>query len=299
MCYEQVTERRQLLEEEEDHAGRKRRKNAQETTTTSNPASTPSVMTSISSPAAQQQPLGQAGMATTATGPTSPMLQEHLLDQGDASVLHSLSKKRISGSGFARRSLLSQQEALERDEKEQASKLLQPQSDMEKKEIRQEQEASSRNLVVVVAAAAQTNSSDRAFHKRLVRITSSGSLSEESLDQSKAVEEGNQHLDMVASNHLEQMGKALLSTDAPLLFPELSLQTDQPNKLYEQWISKLMTLATRCCATVEPSVRRGDLLDIRPYVKIKGTLNVCYSRRHPLNLSISIASHLTSCRHLK
>ena len=30
-----------------------------------------------------------------------------------------------------------------------------------------------------------------------------------------------------------------------------------------------MTLATRCCATVEPDVKNGDLLDIRPYCKVK------------------------------
>eukprot|EP00339_Tiarina_fusa_P028493 CAMPEP_0117058044 /NCGR_PEP_ID=MMETSP0472-20121206/40327_1 /TAXON_ID=693140 ORGANISM="Tiarina fusus, Strain LIS" /NCGR_SAMPLE_ID=MMETSP0472 /ASSEMBLY_ACC=CAM_ASM_000603 /LENGTH=131 /DNA_ID=CAMNT_0004775225 /DNA_START=1 /DNA_END=392 /DNA_ORIENTATION=+ len=35
------------------------------------------------------------------------------------------------------------------------------------------------------------------------------------------------------------------------------------------WLSKLMSLATRCCATVEPNLKKGDLLDIRPYVKIK------------------------------
>jgi hypothetical protein len=37
-----------------------------------------------------------------------------------------------------------------------------------------------------------------------------------------------------------------------------------------QWANKLMSLATRCCATVEPNIKRGDMLDIRPYVKIKG-----------------------------
>jgi hypothetical protein len=266
MCYEQVTERRQLLEEEEDYAGRKRRKNAQDS---ANPAvaTTPSGITSISSPA-QHQPLTQATTAANSPGGpgvSSPTLQEEL-DRGDSSVLHSLSKKRTE-SAYARRSLLSQQQALERDEKEQASKLLHTQSELEKQEIQLEKEASSHNLVV-----AQNNGNpDRAFHKRLVRVTSTESLSAGLVDHSKAaVDEGNRHLDLISSSHLEQMGKALLSTDAPRLFPELSQQTDQPNKLYEQWVSKLMALATRCCATVEPSVKKGDFLDIRPYVKIKG-----------------------------
>ncbi len=232
MCYEQVTERQQLLEEEEDI--RKRRKSQEITTTT------PAIISSPSQP------------KPTATN-VSPTLQEQL-DRGDSSVLHSLSKRRTE-SVFARKSLQFQEEALERDEKEQATKILRSLSQSEKEEIQQE----TRDLV---------KSPDRAFHKRLVRMTSSGSLT--ALDRSKAVEEGNWHLGMTVATHLEQLGKALLATDAPLLVPQLSQRSKVPQKLFELWVSKLMTLVTRCCATVEPSVKKGDLLDIRPYVKIKG-----------------------------
>ena len=271
MCYEQVTERRQLLEEEEDIVGRKKRKSVHDTSGPSS-AATPNGVpsTGISPPVQQQQqqPLTPHAETAAATNHVSPTLQEQL-DRGDSSVLQSLSKKRTE-TAYSRRSLLSQQEALERDDKEQAFQLLKSQSELEKQMIQQEKEASSRDLLL--AAAEQNNSSpERACHRRLVRMTSSGSLcADKNLDHTKAVEEGNRHLDMVASNHLEQMCKSLLSTDAPLLFPELSQQTNQPNRLYEQWISTLMGLATRCCATVEPNVKKGDLLDIRPYVKIKG-----------------------------
>jgi hypothetical protein len=86
-------------------------------------------------------------------------------------------------------------------------------------------------------------------------------------------------LGMTAASHLEKMGEGLLASDAPLLWQEVSKQQQQteqqqqqnPNVLYARWISKLMSLATKCCATVEPNVKKGDLLDIRPYVKIKGT----------------------------
>ena len=90
------------------------------------------------------------------------------------------------------------------------------------------------------------------------------------------------------------MGKALLASDAPLLYQELKddaaaaqaaleLASQSPSGVvappnsiapdteYRSWIAKLMALATRCCATVQPNVKKGDLLDIRPYVKIKGT----------------------------
>jgi len=72
------------------------------------------------------------------------------------------------------------------------------------------------------------------------------------------VQQGIQHLGLTAANHLEQLGAALLESDAPLL----------QNR--ERWLQKLMLLATKCCATIEPNVKKGDLLDIRPYVKIKG-----------------------------
>ena len=83
------------------------------------------------------------------------------------------------------------------------------------------------------------------------------------------------HLGMVAADYLEKMTRELIHTDAPLLLEEIkaacevSSSTLQQSKLITLWVNSLMTLATRCCATVEPDVKNGDLLDIRPYCKVK------------------------------
>jgi hypothetical protein len=105
---------------------------------------------------------------------------------------------------------------------------------------------------------------------------SSNSLASEE-ERTMAVKEGNRELGKAAADHLEQMAASLMETDAPLLWKELLEQegstsddTGVWNKMQSKWVDKLMSLATRCCATVDPNVKRGDLLDIRPYVKIKG-----------------------------
>ena len=84
------------------------------------------------------------------------------------------------------------------------------------------------------------------------------------------------HLGMVAADYLEKLARELLQTDAPLLLEEIkdaSSGSSSPavieSKLVDLWVNTLMTLATRCCATVEPDVKNGDLLDIRPYCKVK------------------------------
>ena len=77
-------------------------------------------------------------------------------------------------------------------------------------------------------------------------------------------EEGHRHLGRTAANHLELVAESLLQAHAPLLWNQL------PNDAARQeWIHQLLTLATRSCATVEPNVQQGDLLDIRPYCKLK------------------------------
>ena len=81
----------------------------------------------------------------------------------------------------------------------------------------------------------------------------------------EAVREGHYHLGMVAAEHLENMCDDLLRHHAPLLLNSMAGHEAMKKK----WINQLLTLATRCCATVEPNVRKGDLLDIRPYCKIK------------------------------
>ncbi|CAB9522040.1 Putative 1-phosphatidylinositol-3-phosphate 5-kinase FAB1C [Seminavis robusta] len=98
-------------------------------------------------------------------------------------------------------------------------------------------------------------------------------------DNNSSSSEANRHLGLTAANHLEKMGESLLRKDAPLLRQEIeeeiksqrttSSHIMSAEKVQKQWLQKLMTLATRCCATVEPNVKKGDLLDIRPYVKIK------------------------------
>jgi 1-phosphatidylinositol-3-phosphate 5-kinase len=115
-------------------------------------------------------------------------------------------------------------------------------------------------------------------------------------DRSGIVEEGNRHLGETAASHLEQMTASLLESDAPLLWGTvdeeqsaiaevtattaeggtptsgISNNDNDIEKIRTQWINKLMSLATRCCATVDTNVKRGDMLDIRPYVKIKGRI---------------------------
>jgi FYVE zinc finger len=225
MCFEQVSEKR-LIEEEEDL--RKRRKNSE---AVAGPMASP-----VQNPA----------------GGSSPLLQQSL-NQED-SVLTSLSKKQ---NLIQQKSLHSQEEALERDEREQATLIMHSISEQERLDVHQETRA--------------LGSPDRAFHKRLL-VQLESKENSETPNGSTAVEEGNRHLGLTAAIHLEEMGKALLASDAPLLYSELCQQTKEPSKLYDKWLEQLMILATRCCATVEPNVKKGDLLDIRPYVKVKGTL---------------------------
>jgi hypothetical protein len=91
--------------------------------------------------------------------------------------------------------------------------------------------------------------------------------------KAKEVQDGNRELGMTAADQMEQMAASLLETDAPLLWKQLKdeneVPTDGSRMLQAKWVNKLMELATRCCSTVSPNVKRGDLLDIRPYVKIK------------------------------
>lgn len=101
-----------------------------------------------------------------------------------------------------------------------------------------------------------------------------------SAQKDAAAQEAKRHLGLTAANHLEKMGEALLQKDAPLLWQEITKANRHgAPQIKKQWLDKLMTLATRCCATVEPDVKAQDLLDIRPYCKIKvipgGTFQDC------------------------
>lgn len=95
-------------------------------------------------------------------------------------------------------------------------------------------------------------------------------LQQDAVKDEEATKEAKRHLGLTAANHLEKMGESLLTRDAPLLWQEVAkAHKHGAPQMKKQWLDKLMTLATRCCATVEPNVKKGDLLDIRPYVKIK------------------------------
>ena len=72
-----------------------------------------------------------------------------------------------------------------------------------------------------------------------------------------------QAIGRAAATHLRKMGESLLESDAPRLWKTLT-----PAKK-RSWVNTIMTLVTKCCMTVDPNTQRGDLLDIRPYVKIK------------------------------
>lgn len=101
------------------------------------------------------------------------------------------------------------------------------------------------------------------------------SIVEKAPSGQKICHDAKRHLGMVAADYLEKLTRELIHTDAPLLLEEIkaacevSSSTSQESKLITLWVNSLMTLATRCCATVEPDVKNGDLLDIRPYCKVK------------------------------
>ena len=89
------------------------------------------------------------------------------------------------------------------------------------------------------------------------------------------------------------MAKGLLASDAPLLYKEVQARAGDggATDLYAKWIHCVCSLATRCCATVEPNVKKGDLLDIRPYVKVKGRLRFkIQSRSQMVILTIFLKS---------
>mmetsp|Transcript_31801 Transcript_31801/g.68845 ORF Transcript_31801/g.68845 Transcript_31801/m.68845 type:complete len:2148 (-) Transcript_31801:1362-7805(-) len=96
------------------------------------------------------------------------------------------------------------------------------------------------------------------------------------------IADANRRLGLTAAKHLEKMGRELLLSDAPLLLKEIGYASSVDDKGLENtpasmraekalssWIDTLMLHASRCCATVEPNVKKGDLLDIRPYCKVK------------------------------
>lgn len=83
------------------------------------------------------------------------------------------------------------------------------------------------------------------------------------------IEEGNSHLGMTAARHLEAVARELLRLHAPLIWKQYEHDIDKHKETINSWINKLLSLATRCCATVNPNVKKGDLLDVRPYVKVK------------------------------
>lgn len=76
------------------------------------------------------------------------------------------------------------------------------------------------------------------------------------------VKEAKRHLGLIAANHLEKMGEDLLDKDAPLLWQEVCKGNKQDVRIRKQWLHKIMTLATRCCATVEPNVKKGTSHDV-------------------------------------
>ena len=97
-------------------------------------------------------------------------------------------------------------------------------------------------------------------------------------DYQRQIQEGNVHMGMMAADHLELMARDLLRLHAPLIWNHQvsslevisSHQKDVHIPIHiKSWVNALLSLATRCCATVNPNVKRGDLLDVRPYVKVK------------------------------
>ncbi len=92
------------------------------------------------------------------------------------------------------------------------------------------------------------------------------------LDEEKMLKDATRHIGLTAANHLEKLGRQLLRSEAPLLLKEKKMTGMEGDQQYERWVNKLMMLATRCCSVVSPNVRSGDMLDIRPYCKVKGKI---------------------------
>ncbi|KAL3939330.1 MAG: hypothetical protein SGBAC_005933 [Bacillariaceae sp.] len=196
--------------------------------------------------------------------PQRPSLQAQL-ETGD-SVLKDLSKKRTE-SAYAKRRLLSQQKAMEEEEKEQTSLILQEQQEKEDRQLYREK-ASSRGVFLSLSPRHEERKNAAGFGDAM---PAEGDDSSDNDDRQTAVLEGKRHLGLSAAAHLEQMAETLLASDAPLLWNRLTQESRNSGdtNVHKRWINKLMHLATKCCTTVQPNVKKGDLLDIRPYVKTK------------------------------
>ncbi len=82
-------------------------------------------------------------------------------------------------------------------------------------------------------------------------------------------------LRLTAADYLEKMGRELMRSDAPTLLKELNIK-DGSGRIFDKWVSKLMMLASKACSTVKVDIRNGDALDIIPYCKVKGEINICF-----------------------
>lgn len=79
-----------------------------------------------------------------------------------------------------------------------------------------------------------------------------------------AVQKASHHLGELAAEYLQKLCRELLQTDAPSLLQEIkSSSLGSPldeTASTDKWVDTLMTIATRCCSTVEPDVKNGDFL---------------------------------------
>mmetsp|Transcript_59378 Transcript_59378/g.145265 ORF Transcript_59378/g.145265 Transcript_59378/m.145265 type:complete len:2104 (+) Transcript_59378:138-6449(+) len=253
MCYDQYTAKREQMEQLKadneqlgiDASARKRRHNK----------SNPNVAAVLQSPTSNSQSSPNSKFGVTSPTTTSPSKSNSLNEQLDdsSSLLHELSRKSNENADNAQTAqrLLSQQQEIEQDEKEQASILLPYLKD---KRSGEGGDFEKKSTVIPLNRLTSHSSVE------------SGPNNSTAVDnQSDNVRDGNRHLGLTAASHLERMVEALLQSDAPRLWQQIS---DDEN-LKSQWINKFMSLITRCCATVDPNIKKGDMLDIRPYVKIK------------------------------
>jgi hypothetical protein len=257
MCFDQVMAQQKQLESEEaaaaDAAGRKRRKKDDGPLLPQLESGNATGGTSGGTPQPKTPQRTIAG--------SSPSLQDQLSagEEQLGSVLQNLSKRRAE-TPYSIQRLLTQEAKLEEEEKEQSAILF------------HSQEGSSSNKTLdalsPMSPKRQANQSSSSL---------ANDANEE--DRKNTVDEGNRRLGVTAASQMEQMAASLMKTDAPLLWNALRdaplVEGDEDDtklltNLQTKWVNKIMSLATRCCATVDPNIKRGDLLDIRPYAKIKG-----------------------------
>mmetsp|Transcript_9237 Transcript_9237/g.17384 ORF Transcript_9237/g.17384 Transcript_9237/m.17384 type:complete len:2047 (+) Transcript_9237:105-6245(+) len=136
--------------------------------------------------------------------------------------------------------------------------------------VRQKEEEQDTNLVLELVNKKESvmkSNSDAILPTRKHESSMSPST-DDTKRYDDEIKNANRQMRSTAADYLEKMGRELLRSDAPTLLNELGM-SEGYGPQFDKWVSKLMTLATKCCVSVKVNIERGDALDIRPYCKVK------------------------------